>query len=272
MFRFDTPYSTQLVEITPAATRRSSINSPKCPEVAVPFCKRRTWLRVAAFCGTMALVVYEDAIPPVFRRFHEPSVALRFAGRDLSLRQDWGRLGVAAVVWDAAVVLATYLELGAVEVKGKRVLELGAGTGLVGIVAALLASVSITDRAPVLAFIQENVDANLAAGERSRVAVRELSWGEGLGAWAPGEHELVLGADIVYVRDTFPALLATLHHLCPHGTETLVLLACRIRYQRDEDFLEMLAGSFVVERVHHCSERDIHILRASRRPSPSGEL
>ncbi|XP_075927830.1 protein N-lysine methyltransferase METTL21A isoform X5 [Petromyzon marinus] len=138
MFRFDTPYSTQLVEITPAATRRSSINSPKCPEVAVPFCKRRTWLRVAAFCGTMALVVYEDAIPPVFRRFHEPSVALRFAGRDLSLRQDWGRLGVAAVVWDAAVVLATYLELGAVEVKGKRVLELGAGTGLVGIVAALL--------------------------------------------------------------------------------------------------------------------------------------
>ncbi|XP_078465087.1 protein N-lysine methyltransferase METTL21A isoform X2 [Lampetra planeri] len=244
------------------------------PEVSASSCKRRAWLRVAVFCGTMALVVYEDAIPPVLRRFHEPSMALRFAGRDLSLRQDWGRLGVAAVVWDAAVVLATYLELGAVEVKGKRVLELGAGTGLVGIVAALLgaSSVSITDRAPVLGFIQENVDANLGAGERSRVAVRELSWGEGLGAWAPGGHELVLGADIVYVRDTFPALLATLRHLCPHGTETLVLLACRIRYQRDEDFLEMLAGSFVVERVHHCSERDIHILRASRRPSPSGEL
>lgn len=31
-----------------------------------------------------------------------------------------------------------YLELGKVDIKGKEVIELGAGTGLVGIVAALL--------------------------------------------------------------------------------------------------------------------------------------
>lgn len=37
-----------------------------------------------------------------------------------------------------AVVLCMYLELGKVEVKGKEVIELGAGTGLVGIVAALM--------------------------------------------------------------------------------------------------------------------------------------
>lgn len=34
--------------------------------------------------------------------------------------------------------MCMYLELGAVELKGKKVVELGAGTGLVGIVAALL--------------------------------------------------------------------------------------------------------------------------------------
>lgn len=34
--------------------------------------------------------------------------------------------------------MCMYLELGAVELKGKRAIELGAGTGLVGIVAALL--------------------------------------------------------------------------------------------------------------------------------------
>lgn len=37
-----------------------------------------------------------------------------------------------------AVVLCMYLEMGKVQLKGKEVIELGAGTGLVGIVAALL--------------------------------------------------------------------------------------------------------------------------------------
>lgn len=37
-----------------------------------------------------------------------------------------------------AVVLCMYLELGKVDLKGKEVIELGAGTGLVGIVAALM--------------------------------------------------------------------------------------------------------------------------------------
>lgn len=37
-----------------------------------------------------------------------------------------------------AVVMCMYLEVGQVEVKGRQVIELGAGTGLVGIVAALL--------------------------------------------------------------------------------------------------------------------------------------
>lgn len=37
-----------------------------------------------------------------------------------------------------AVVMCMYLELGQVELTGKVAIELGAGTGLVGIVAALL--------------------------------------------------------------------------------------------------------------------------------------
>lgn len=37
-----------------------------------------------------------------------------------------------------AVVLCTYLETGDVDLRGRSVIELGAGTGLLGIVAALL--------------------------------------------------------------------------------------------------------------------------------------
>jgi predicted nicotinamide N-methyase len=49
---------------------------------------------------------------------------------------------VGCVVWDAAIVLEKYLEtegfLSKHNLKGKRVIELGAGTGLVGLVASVL--------------------------------------------------------------------------------------------------------------------------------------
>ena len=49
---------------------------------------------------------------------------------------------VGCVVWDAAIVLAKYLETEDFArrhaLTGKRVVELGAGTGLVGLVAAVL--------------------------------------------------------------------------------------------------------------------------------------
>lgn len=41
--------------------------------------------------------------------------------------------------------MCMYLELGRVELKGKKAIELGAGTGLVGIVAALLGECIITN-------------------------------------------------------------------------------------------------------------------------------
>lgn len=116
------------------------------------------------FCS-MALVPYVENSLPVLSKLHSSSAHFRFVDRDLRLAQDWKRLGVAAVVWDAvsvvgldaacysavsaricqlhvcirqAVVLCMYLELGKVDLKGKEVIELGAGTGLVGIVAALM--------------------------------------------------------------------------------------------------------------------------------------
>lgn len=110
----------------------------------------------------MALVPYDENLIPAFSKLQSSSVQFHFANRDLHLAQDWKQLGVAAVVWDAvrttencqyvarcwrltyltcvfqAVVMCMYLELGQVELMGKVLIELGAGTGLVGIVAALL--------------------------------------------------------------------------------------------------------------------------------------
>ncbi|KAM4538310.1 protein N-lysine methyltransferase METTL21A [Fundulus diaphanus] len=212
----------------------------------------------------MALVPYEGNPLPALSKLHSSSAEFRFANQELRLAQDWKKLGVAAVVWDAAVVMCMYLELGAVELKGKKAIELGAGTGLVGIVAALLgAHVTITDREPALEFLSANVNANLPPRSRDTVIVSDLTWGQGLERF-PGGFDLVLGADIIYLEETFPALLQTLEHLC--SDTTVVLLACKIRYERDTNFLSMLRHRFAVEEVHYDKDRDIHVYKACRLP------
>uniref|UniRef100_A0A8C9BGP7 EEF1A lysine methyltransferase 3 n=1 Tax=Phocoena sinus TaxID=42100 RepID=A0A8C9BGP7_PHOSS len=61
-----------------------------------------------------------------------------FCGHVLSITENFGsRLGVAAHVWDAALSLCNYFESQNVDFRGKKVIELGAGTGIVGILAAL---------------------------------------------------------------------------------------------------------------------------------------
>ncbi|XP_054945712.1 protein N-lysine methyltransferase METTL21A isoform X3 [Physeter macrocephalus] len=94
----------------------------------------------------MALVPYEETAEMGLQRFHKPLATFSLANHTIQIRQDWKKLGVAAVVWDAAVILATYLEMGAVELRGCSAVELGAGTGLVGMVAALLGIITPAEK------------------------------------------------------------------------------------------------------------------------------
>eukprot|EP00752_Nemacystus_decipiens_P017883 g16032.t1 len=92
-------------------------------------------------------------------------------GRLLKIRQAWkgdGKggtdIGFGASVYPAAYVLAEYLERHPHLVRGKRVIELGTGTGFLGIATSILgaAQVCLTDGdEQSLQLTQENVDANL---------------------------------------------------------------------------------------------------------------
>ncbi|XP_007888783.1 protein N-lysine methyltransferase METTL21A [Callorhinchus milii] len=212
----------------------------------------------------MALLPYDGAMLPGLRKFHESSATFHFAKRDIVIRQDWKQLGVAAVVWDAAVVLCMYLELGAFQLGDRNVIELGAGTGLVGIVATLLgAKVTITDRDVALKFLESNVQENLSSDVLPRAQVKELNWGVSLEQFEQGSYDMILGADIVYLEETFPALLETLEYLS--SERTTILLACRIRYERDETFLRNLQELFTVEEIHYDAEKDVHVYKAQKR-------
>jgi len=120
-------------------------------------------------------------------------------------------------VWSGGIVLASAMEhLGPNYWHGKTVLELGCGTAVGAITAAKLgaASVIATDSdAEALSLAAANARANLKQGpERAAFSTAVLQWGRPIPEVLL-RPDIVIGADITYVRDAWPALAQTLRSL-----------------------------------------------------------
>ncbi len=181
------------------------------------------------------------------------------------------------ITWDGAIMLAKYLERRhAVSslMAGTTILELGAGTGFVGLACAALGAkrVFLTDLAYALPIASQNLARNVAAGSMQavggaeektagggggrngdgsghhpvcRVAVRELDWctrGEDWPVSEVGAIDLILGADVIWQRALAAPLAATLSSLlkraAPHARALLLYTS---RY--GDDFDEFVAST-----------------------------
>lgn len=106
-----------------------------------------------------------------------------------------GKVGPGCVVWEAGECLAEYLRRqGSDAIRGKRVLELGSGTGVAGICAAALgARVVVTDTAPVLPFLSTNASRHqeLVQAHHGSLWAVALDWDQPypLGGPGPGEAQ-----------------------------------------------------------------------------------
>lgn len=112
-----------------------------------------------------------------------------------------GRLPYGVVLWPAAIALAHEIVTRPAEFRGRRVLELGAGTGLPGIVAGLFgARVVQTDRQDgALAVCRLNAERNGVANIECRAA----DWT----AWDdPSRYDWIIGSDILYGEEFHPQL------------------------------------------------------------------
>ena len=117
------------------------------------------------------------------------------------LGEDRSRAPYGLALWPASIALAHELVSRASELPGRRILELGAGTGLPGIVAATYgARVVQTDRLEdALTIARLNAERN---GVRS-IEHRVGDWT----AWTDAErYDLILGADVVYAPRLQPFL------------------------------------------------------------------
>ncbi|XP_072427944.1 EEF1A lysine methyltransferase 3-like [Chiloscyllium punctatum] len=122
------------------------------------------------------------------------------------------------MVWNAGLGLCQYFEEQKMDFSHKKVIELGAGTGILSILTVLLGGdVTITDNPQLLQQIELNVSANIPSSMKSRVQIRALSWGLDQSQF-PSDYDYILGGDIVYNRSSLPLILKTLQHLCNEST------------------------------------------------------
>ena len=141
--------------------------------------------------------------------------------------------GFASTVWDSAIVLAKFIEKHQQRFRGLRVVELGAGCGLVS--ASLLhagaARVVATDLAPNLLLLRENLlnsapSTDASKGEGRTWDVRALPWGADASTHLDNEtFDLVVATDCMYVVESATALCETLVSLIGKWHSTNIKLS-----------------------------------------------
>jgi predicted nicotinamide N-methyase len=144
---------------------------------------------------------------------------------------------VGCVVWDAALVLGAYLdhmnETEQKPMKNLKILELGSGTGFVGLVAAAMGSVIsvqcmifliekrltfstftysgdclITDLPEMIPLMKRNISKN-AASLKGAHSAKAFEWGSDISSIVPNSNEgfhIVLAADCIYYKEVISNL------------------------------------------------------------------
>jgi predicted nicotinamide N-methyase len=166
-----------------------------------------------------------------------------------------------AKIWPASWVLAGYLAEMPVA-SAKKIIEIGAGTGLVSIVAASFGhDITLTESNPdALQFARANALVNGCP----QLPIRQLDWNR---PQLKGRVDYIVASEVTYKKDDLPPLLSLFKHcLSPDGE---VLLAGEMR-RVSKDFYQQLETDFkirVQKKILRSSDEKIAIflLRMTRK-------
>ncbi|XP_040192110.1 protein-lysine methyltransferase METTL21C [Rana temporaria] len=205
---------------------------------------------------------YKAWAPTIFSCFGKEH--LWFAGYEIIIQESFE--GYAGVIWPGAKALCYFLEENQDEfdLRNKKVLEIGSGTGLVSIVACILgAHVLATDLPDVLGNLRFNVARNTRGRSLHTPEVKELAWGQDLESNYPKitcAYDYILAADVVYHHTCLDHLLETMKHLCQPGTQ--LIWANKFRFNTDLDFLAKFTESFQTEVLAEFPDLEVKIFKA----------
>jgi predicted nicotinamide N-methyase len=140
---------------------------------------------------------------------------------------------------DGATKLAALLKSS--KVRRLRVLELGAGCGIVGVALAQLVKCDmlLTD----LDDAQEILASNLQCGSPlagSTIKAEVLDWASSLDDSSNANYDLILVSDCIYNPDSSVHLVETLRQLATRTPNVLVLVGFKRRHEADTIFFERM--------------------------------
>ena len=174
----------------------------------------------------------------------------RLVDREALLRDDTEEPPYWAHLWTGALTLARHLDA-FIDVRDQTVLDLGCGLGLTGIVAAQKGGrVTFADKeAGAVSFAWENARLNGCAHYEARPLDFTLDVLE-------TRFSLICGAEILYDRPTFPALVRFLAtHLSPAGRAIL----SDAKRTNTQDFYQQLDRAGLQWTQAEVPEREDHL-------------
>ena len=174
----------------------------------------------------------------------------RLVDREALLRDNTQEPPYWAHLWTGALTLARYLD-NFIDVRDQTVLDLGCGLGLTGIVAAQKGGrVTFADKeVAAVSFARENARLNGCA----RYGVQQIDFTQDI---LETDFALILGAEILYDRPTFPALVRFLaRHLSPAGRAILA----DAKRTNTQDFYQRLDQAGLQWTQEEVREREDHL-------------
>ncbi|EXJ70739.1 uncharacterized protein A1O5_05729 [Cladophialophora psammophila CBS 110553] len=202
------------------------------------------------------LDVWSCIFPLSNKQRTDPIVERRIALSNKSVVKMWEETGdsIARHIWDAGLGFLVYFAqalstspvdgmsmLAALfkssKVRRLRVLELGAGCGIVGIALAQLVKCDIllTDLEDAQEILARNIRcASPVAGSTVRSEV--LDWASSLDDSSNANYDLILVSDCIYNPDSSLHLVETLRQLATRTPETLILVGYKRRHTEDDLF------------------------------------
>merc|ERR1712156_412667 len=156
---------------------------------------------------------------------------------------------MGSIVFPAARALVSWLEEHGGDLKGVRALELGSGSGVVGLEAcALGADVIVTDVEVYTGMIRENIEANQSC-LKGKAEARGLDWAEEVSDELKSSIDLLLVSDCVYYEQSLQPLVTTMASLT-HPKSTVLL-----SYEQRPEKGSIYEAFFPLVKKHFHSEQ-----------------
>ncbi|KAI8994938.1 putative methyltransferase-domain-containing protein [Pilobolus umbonatus] len=171
--------------------------------------------------------------------------------------------GCGGKIWPAADVMIDYIIAKNERLTGhlfehQTVMELGSGTGLVGLAVAKICphldNIIITDQIPMMSLMQENIHKN---DLDNRVKADILNWGEEIPKDSKfRKADVILLSDCVYLEIAFLPLIDTLYNMA--NKDTIIWFAYCKRRKADKRFFTMAKKKFEITEIQDHPNKTVY--------------